>query len=295
MNTIEEVAPHGPVDVAERETELANDVGVEALTVQNLRDVVDRGSVGRRDAGVDVHVAHQGDLVLEALRNVTIATKDQRVGLNADAAQRRNRVLRGLGLEFSGGAEVRHEGDVQEEDVVAADVVADLASGFEEGLRFDVADGATDFGDHDVRAVSLQIRTAHLEDATLDLVGDVRDDLNGVAEVLAAAFLGDDRRVDLAGGDVRLAGEVTVEEPLVVSDVEVGLGTVFGDEDLAVLEGVHGARIHIEIGIELLHGHAHSPRGQQLSQARGGQTFAERGSYTSADEDVLGGGTRVSA
>ena len=47
--------------------------------------------------------------------------------------------LRGLGLELSGGAEVRHEGDVQEEDVVAADVVADLASGFEEGLRFDVA------------------------------------------------------------------------------------------------------------------------------------------------------------
>ena len=61
-------------------------------------------------------------------------------------------------------------------------------------------DGATDFGDHDVRAVSLQIRTAHLEDTTLDLVGDVRDDLNGVAEVLAAAFLGDDRRVNLAGG-----------------------------------------------------------------------------------------------
>ena len=42
VDTIEQVAPHGPVDVAERETELANDVGVEALTVQNLRDVVDR-------------------------------------------------------------------------------------------------------------------------------------------------------------------------------------------------------------------------------------------------------------
>ena len=36
VNTIEEVAPHGPVDVAERETELANDGSVEALTVQNL-------------------------------------------------------------------------------------------------------------------------------------------------------------------------------------------------------------------------------------------------------------------
>ena len=110
--------------------------------------------------------------------------------------------------------------------------------------------------------MSLQIRAAHREDATLDLVGDVRDDLNGVAEVLAAAFLGDDRRVHLAGGDVGVTGQVTVEEPLVVADVEVGLGAVLGDEDLAVLERVHRARIDIEIGIELLHGHAQSACGQ---------------------------------
>jgi hypothetical protein len=44
-----------------------------------------------------------------------------------------------------------------------------------------------------------------------------------------------------------------VEEPLVVPDVEVGLGSVVGHEDLAVLERVHRARIHVEIGIELLH------------------------------------------
>src|ERR1051325_4885881 len=41
-----------------------------------------------------------------------------------------------------------------------------------------------------------------------DLVGDVRDDLHGVAEVLAAALLGDHLGVDLAGGDVGLAVEV---------------------------------------------------------------------------------------
>ena len=83
--------------------------------------------------------------------------------------------------------------------------------------------------------------------AALDLVGDVRDDLHGVAEVLAAALLGDHRRVDLAGGDVRRLAQVDVEEPLVVPDVEVGLGAVVGHEDLAVLERVHRAGIDVEI------------------------------------------------
>ncbi len=46
---------------------------------------------------------------------------------------------------------------MQEEAVVAADVVADLAGGLEEGLRFDVTDGAADLGDHHVRDVALGI------------------------------------------------------------------------------------------------------------------------------------------
>ena len=40
----------------------------------------------------------------------------------------------------------------------------------------------------------------------LDRVGDVRDDLDGRAEIVAAPLLGDDVAVDAAGGDVvRLA------------------------------------------------------------------------------------------
>ena len=60
-------------------------------------------------------------------------------------------------------------------------------------------------------------------------------------------------RVDLAGGDVGRAVQVGVEEALVVADVEVGLGAVVGDEDLAVLERVHRAGVDVEVGVELLH------------------------------------------
>jgi len=43
-------------------------------------------------------------------------------------------------------------------------------------------------------------------DARLDLVGDVGDDLDRLAEVIAAAFLAENLLVDLAGGEVVAAG-----------------------------------------------------------------------------------------
>jgi hypothetical protein len=56
------------------------------------------------------------------------------------------------------------------------------------GLGLDVADGSTDFGDDDVGDLLQGHRLGRQAHAPLDLVGDVRDDLNGVAEVLAAAL-----------------------------------------------------------------------------------------------------------
>ena len=40
-------------------------------------------------------------------------------------------------------------------------------------------------------------------------------------------------------------------EALVVAEVEVGLGAVVGDEDLAVLERAHRARVDVDVRVEL--------------------------------------------
>ena len=109
-----------------------------------------------------------------------------RVGLDADLTERGHRVLGGLGLQLAARADVGHERDVQEEHVVAADLAAHLSGGLEERQRLDVADGAADLVDHDV-----DVRAGHRQHLVLDLVGDVRDHLHGVAQEVAAAFLGD--------------------------------------------------------------------------------------------------------
>ena len=143
-------------------------------------------------------------------------------------------------------------------DVVPSDVPPELADGLDEGDDLDVADGAADLDDDHIDVLG-----AEGPDAFLDLVGHVRDDLDGLAQVVTPALLGDHRRVDPAGGGVGVLVEVLVDEPLVVAEVEVGLAAVLGDEDLAVLERVHRARVDVDVRVELAHG---DPEARHLSR-----------------------------
>ena len=76
-------------------------------------------------------------------------------------------------------------------------------------------------------------------------------------------------------------------------DVEVGLGAVVGHEDLAVLERVHRARIHVEVRIELLHHHPETACREQVAETRCGESLAQRGNDTTGHEDVLGRVVRI--
>ena len=184
---------------------------------------------------------------------------------------------------------------MQEEAVLPAELVAHLPRGFQERLGFDIADGPTHLGDHYVRPVAVGVGQCHLQDPALDLVSDVRNHLHGVTEVLAAAFPSDHLRIHLSGGDIRRSRQVAIEESLVMADVEIGLRAVLGDEHLAMLERVHGARINIEVRVEFLHGHLQATRGEQLAETAGGQAFSERGDDAAGDEDVFRGGLLVLA
>ena len=118
---------------------------------------------------------------------------------------------------------VAHERHMHEGDVLPAQGGAHLPRRLEEGLGLDVADGPTDLRDDDIRRVPLRVRLRLGAHDLLDLIGDMGDDLDGVAQVLAAALLGDDAGVDLPRRRVRGAGQVDVEEALVVADVEIRL------------------------------------------------------------------------
>ena len=247
VHALQQIGPLVPIDVVERQTELAHHVGVEALVEQDLRHVVDARRVHAVDHALRVDVAHERDLVLDGLVERAVGAQHERVGRNAELAQHHHGVLGRLGLELVGGGDVRHQRDVHEHAVLRAEVAAHLARGLKERLGLDVADRAADLGDDHVDVVGRL--GAH---ARLDLVGDVRDDLHALAEVFAGALLAQHLLVDLAGGDVGLLAQEDIEEALVVADVEIGFGAVLGHVDLAVLERVHRARVDVDVRIEFL-------------------------------------------
>ena len=75
------------------------------------RHLVDAPRGLERDDGVDVDVGEERDLVEDLVVDRLVAAQDDDVGLDADAAQGADRVLRRLGLQLAGGADLRQPGD----------------------------------------------------------------------------------------------------------------------------------------------------------------------------------------
>ncbi len=164
-----------------------------------------------------------------------------------------------LGLQLAGVADVGNEREVDEHAPPPPHVDGELADRLQERQRLDVPDGAADLGDHKVDVGGLRDQ----RDALLDLVCDVRHHLDGAPEVVSAPLAADHSVVDAPRGDVRGARGVGIGEALVVPEIQVGLGAVLGDEHLPVLVGGHGARVDVDVGVELLQPDGQPPRDQQ--------------------------------
>ena len=147
-----------------------------------------------------------------------------------------------------------------------------------------VTDCAADFADGNV------VTFCRPENAPFDLIGNMRDDLDGAAEIIAAPFLGDYGLVDLAGRAVVLAPHRRRNVSLIVSQIQIGLRVVVGDKNLAMLIGTHGSGIDVDIRIHLQHGHFEAPALQQCTNGRGREPFSQRRNDSAGDKERGGDG-----
>jgi hypothetical protein len=122
----------------------------------------------------------------------------QYIGLNAKTQQLFYGVLGGFRFKFLGCIQIGHQGQVNDQAVVAPQFPAQLPHRLHVGQRFDVAHRTAQFRDDQVVLAGL----SEQQHPALDLVGNVRDHLHRFAEVVARPFLVDYRLVDSAGGDV---------------------------------------------------------------------------------------------
>src|SRR5215472_979406 len=271
VDALHQVFPTGQFGLFRIDAQVAQNESIDAFTREHQRHLIDRGNIFGGDHGFIFHVAEESDLGFEIAREEAVGAAEQDVWLDSDAKQLFHRVLRWLGLEFARGPDPGNKRDVNKERVIAPQFLAHLADGFEKRQRLDITDGAADFNQSHVYILR------HFLHRGFDFVGYVRKHLDGLAQVIAAALLGDDLLVNAAGGPIVVAGESGVGEAFVVAEVEVGLGAVVGDENFAVLKRRHGAGIDVQIRIKLhqvdfqpaaLQQTAHRSRRQTLAQRR---------------------------
>ena len=144
-----------------------------------------------------------------------------------------------------------------------------MSDRFKVRQAFDVADSAADLAQDKIEIV------VALANEFLNGVGDMRNDLDGRAEIVAASLLGENFLIDAPGCDVVLAGRRPARETFVMTEVEIGFRAVVGDEDLAMLIWRHRPWIDVEIRVELAQPDSVTACLQQRAERRRCETLAE--------------------
>ena len=252
------------------------------LPFQHQGDLVQHrgGEVG--DGILHRDVAEQGDLLQNIPGHRRVAAADDDIGLDAQGEQLFGGVLGGLALQLPGAGDGYDEGDMEKHDVVASPLGGYLADGLQEGLGLDIAHGAADLHDGHV-----SVRGVQRVNVPLDLIGDVGDDLDRGSQIVPGPLPVEHVPVDLPRGDGGVDGEVFVDKALIVAQVQVGLGPIVGDEDLPVLVGAHGARVHVQVRVQLLDLYPQAPLLQQAAQRGRRDALAQAGNHAAGDKNVL--------
>jgi hypothetical protein len=129
----------------------ANEV-IDAFSLEHERDFVDGVvDVFFFDDSFEGDVAKQGDFLADVFIERFLAATDNDVRGDTDFAEFSDGLLSGFGFEFAGRFDEWDVGDVEENGIVVADFEGEFANGFEKRQSLDVAGGAADFGDDNVR------------------------------------------------------------------------------------------------------------------------------------------------
>jgi len=130
--------------------------------------------------------------------------------------------------------------------VVSPCFIAELADGFQKGKAFDITDRAADFHDGDIKT------GRRLPDIILYFVGNVRNNLHSLAQIIAASFFGNDGIINLSGGEIVSLSHAGGTESFIMSQVEIRFRAVVGHENFTMLKRTHCAGIDINVRIQFL-------------------------------------------
>src|SRR5262249_39115809 len=132
-----------------------------------------------------LNVAEEGDFLTYLLAHRIVRAAQDDVRLDTSPQKFLDAMLSGLGLELFGCANIGQQSYMQKKDVVSPHILAHLSDGLQERLTFNIADRAAYLADHYICAAG----TSQSMNTLLDLVGDMRNDLDRAAQIFALSLL----------------------------------------------------------------------------------------------------------
>ncbi len=251
-----------------------------ALEIQG--NVVDGIHVGRGNDVVGLHIAPDGELLFSFLVERVRRARDDDVGLNPVGIELADGILGRLRFHLADGIRDRQIGD-HEEKYIGRVLEMHDARRIDKKRVGKITERAAYFHD---RHVGLCHARGALQ-ALDDLVAHVRNGFYAFSPVSQIAFAFDDRLVDHPAGHVILGAEVAPQEPFVVAHVLIGLETAIENEHFAVLCGVHGTRIHIEIRIYFDEIDREAACREELADGCRRRAFADAGHHAADNKNIL--------
>src|SRR5687768_13220425 len=117
---------------ASKESESMHHPLIESLLVEQQRYLVDARHIAALDDRAEFDVAEERDLSLHLFGQRSLGAADENVGLNSDFHQLPHGMLRRLRFHFARRGDERYERQMNEDRVLAPDLVAELPDGLEE-------------------------------------------------------------------------------------------------------------------------------------------------------------------
>ena len=233
LGAVDHLSPLGKVRLSVFDSEVIAYGICKALIFKPQRNFIKGGSGQVLDNVLRTYITEHCHFVAHILGNFLFTSANEDIGLNAHGKKLLGGVLSGLGLKLLGACDIGNESYVDIDSILSAHLCAYLSDSLKKGGGLDIAHSTAYLGDNDV-GVAFLAYTIYL---VLYLVCDVGDNLNGAAKVISSSFLIENGPVDLSGGYIGIDGKVLVNESFIMSKVKVGLGSVIGNENLAVLIG----------------------------------------------------------
>ena len=180
--------------LSDRDSHLSKNSGIESLTLHIDRNLIDAWQILTLNNTFQSHVTKTGHFLTEMVVQMQFRSQDKNVGLNTCRLQFFYTMLSRFSLQFSCRFQIRHIGKVHT-DGIPTQLPFHLSDSFQERCALNISYGTANLSNDEVISFFCP---GQILNASLNLIGDMWNHLNGFAQIVAPTLLVYDRLINPA-------------------------------------------------------------------------------------------------